>query len=232
MIRVTRFACRSIASTAVLSAVATRRWLTAKRQRQAAQPNASPTRISRAALAGGCAQDRDAWGKQERQDRITNLIISYYRPGGCRLEHDPEKCEAVFPRDKREAFARRSCSNNNLKRDDDSSSSHRALYLAGPLFLLAGRKSRLPGRGFLAWRRCDDFDLLFLGLLGFPVAPPLTFTTHVDLHWSFEMLELVRPQELPVRHADSQRGHRRDAAEIFCRPLHGCHQPGISVASA
>jgi hypothetical protein len=55
--------------------VATRRWLTAKRQRQAAQPNASPTRISRAALAGGCAQDRDAWGKQERQDRITNLII-------------------------------------------------------------------------------------------------------------------------------------------------------------
>jgi hypothetical protein len=39
------------------------------------------------------------------------------------LGHDPEKCEAVFPRDKREAFARRSCSNNNLKRDDDSSSS-------------------------------------------------------------------------------------------------------------
>jgi hypothetical protein len=194
MIRVTRFACRSIASTAVLSAVATRRWLTAKRQRQAAQPNASPTRISRAALAGGCAQDRDAWGKQERQDRITNLIIDL-------------------------AVA-------------DWSMIHRALGLAGPLFLLAGRKSRLPGRGFLAWRRCDDFDLLFLGLLGFPVAPPLTFTTHVDLHWSFEMLELVRPQELPVRHADSQRGHRRDAAEIFCRPLHGCHQPGISVASA
>jgi len=26
-------------------------------------------------------------------------------------EHDPEKCVAVFPRDKREAFARRSCSN-------------------------------------------------------------------------------------------------------------------------
>ena len=34
-------------------------------------------------------------------------------------EHDPEKCEAVFPRDKREAFARRSCSNKELKRDDD-----------------------------------------------------------------------------------------------------------------
>jgi hypothetical protein len=27
------------------------------------------------------------------------------------LEHDPEKWEPVFPRDKREAFARRSCSN-------------------------------------------------------------------------------------------------------------------------
>jgi hypothetical protein len=34
------------------------------------------------------------------------------------LKHDPEKCEAVFPRDKRKAFARRSCSDNNLKRDD------------------------------------------------------------------------------------------------------------------
>src|SRR5262245_61884649 len=47
-----------------------------------------------------------------------------------RLEHDPEKCEAVFPRDKRVAFARRSCSNNNLKRDDASSQSHRALGAA------------------------------------------------------------------------------------------------------
>ncbi|MGV7219386.1 hypothetical protein, partial [Bradyrhizobium sp. UFLA05-112] len=34
-----------------------------------------------------------------------------------RLEHDPEKCEAVF--------REKSCANNNLKRDDDSS--HRAL---------------------------------------------------------------------------------------------------------
>src|ERR1700741_4071758 len=44
-----------------------------------------------------------------------------------RLAHDPEKCAAVFPRDKREAFARRSCANKELKRDDDSSKSHRAL---------------------------------------------------------------------------------------------------------
>jgi hypothetical protein len=36
------------------------------------------------------------------------------------LEHDPEKCVAVFPRDKRVAFARRSCSIKKLKRDDDS----------------------------------------------------------------------------------------------------------------
>src|SRR6266700_2700949 len=33
------------------------------------------------------------------------------------LEHDPEKCAAVFPRDKRgNAFARRSCSNKELTR--------------------------------------------------------------------------------------------------------------------
>ena len=36
------------------------------------------------------------------------------------LEHDPEKCVAVFPRDKRNAFARRSCSNKKLERDGDS----------------------------------------------------------------------------------------------------------------
>jgi len=36
------------------------------------------------------------------------------------------KSEAVFRRDKRFAFARRSCSNNEPKRDDESSSCHRA----------------------------------------------------------------------------------------------------------
>jgi hypothetical protein len=30
------------------------------------------------------------------------------------LEHDPEKWKPVFPRDKREAFARRSCSDKRL----------------------------------------------------------------------------------------------------------------------
>ena len=51
--------------------------------------------------------------------------------------HDPEKaCPAldagwvpVFPRDKREAFARRSCSNKKIERDDDSKKSHPALAL-------------------------------------------------------------------------------------------------------
>jgi hypothetical protein len=43
------------------------------------------------------------------------------------LEHDPEKWEPVFPRDKREAFARRSCSNKKIERDDDSKKSHPAL---------------------------------------------------------------------------------------------------------
>jgi hypothetical protein len=33
----------------------------------------------------------------------------------------------VFPRDKREAFARRSCSNKKTERDDDSKKSHPAL---------------------------------------------------------------------------------------------------------
>jgi len=35
----------------------------------------------------------------------------------------------VFPRDKREAFARRSCSNKKIERDDDSKKSHPALEL-------------------------------------------------------------------------------------------------------
>jgi hypothetical protein len=43
------------------------------------------------------------------------------------LEHDPEKWAPVFPRDKREAFARRSCSNKKIERDDDSKKSHPAL---------------------------------------------------------------------------------------------------------
>jgi hypothetical protein len=33
----------------------------------------------------------------------------------------------VFPRDKREAFARRSCANREIERDDDSKKSHSAL---------------------------------------------------------------------------------------------------------
>src|ERR1700716_3275026 len=33
----------------------------------------------------------------------------------------------VFPRDKREAFARRSCSNKKIERDEDSKKSHSAL---------------------------------------------------------------------------------------------------------
>src|SRR6266446_5398809 len=39
----------------------------------------------------------------------------------------------VFPRDKREAFARRSCSNKKLERDDDSKKSHPALGTTGLL---------------------------------------------------------------------------------------------------
>jgi hypothetical protein len=46
------------------------------------------------------------------------------------LEHDPEKWVPVFPRDKREAFARRSCSNKKIEWDDDSKKSHPALASA------------------------------------------------------------------------------------------------------
>jgi len=38
-----------------------------------------------------------------------------------------KKWGPVFPRDKREAFARRSCSNKKIERDDDSKKSHPAL---------------------------------------------------------------------------------------------------------
>ena len=47
--------------------------------------------------------------------------------GPLMLEHDPEKWVPVFPRDKREAFARRSCSNKKIERDDDSKKSYPAL---------------------------------------------------------------------------------------------------------
>jgi hypothetical protein len=40
--------------------------------------------------------------------------------GGGSLEHNPEKWVPVFPRDKRSAFARRSCSSKKIERDDDS----------------------------------------------------------------------------------------------------------------
>src|SRR2546421_4151623 len=48
------------------------------------------------------------------------------------------------------------------------------------LFLLAGREARSPSRGLLAWRRSYCLDLLFLGLLGFPVTVLLALG-HVDL---------------------------------------------------
>jgi hypothetical protein len=43
------------------------------------------------------------------------------------LEHDPEKWKPVFPRDKREAFARRSCSNNKMTDEHDSTQLKHAL---------------------------------------------------------------------------------------------------------
>jgi hypothetical protein len=69
-------------------------------------------------------------------------------------EHDPEKCEAVFPRDKRNAFARRSCSIKNLERDGDLTQSDRALRRAAAVGLalheLFGQMDQQPpGAGIL-----------------------------------------------------------------------------------
>jgi hypothetical protein len=74
------------------------------------------------------ASPRVAPGTDERSHGLD-------RPKQQSLEHDPEKhalgprpdgWEPVFPRDKREAFARRSCSNKRIERDDDSKKSHPA----------------------------------------------------------------------------------------------------------
>jgi hypothetical protein len=48
------------------------------------------------------------------------------------------------------------------------------------LFLFAGRETRLPSCGLLAWRRSDCLDFLFFGFLGLPIAFLLAFG-HVDL---------------------------------------------------
>jgi hypothetical protein len=64
----------------------------------------------------------------------------------------------VFPRDKREAFARRSCSNKTIERDDDSKWSHPALSA------LAWTRRRVSRMRFNSWRQgtamnVDDFRL-------------------------------------------------------------------------
>src|SRR5713101_1263825 len=66
-----------------------------------------------------------ATARQLRDDQCHNHDAGavVFRP----LEHDPEKWVPVFPRDKREAFARRSCSNKKIERNDDSKKSHPAL---------------------------------------------------------------------------------------------------------
>src|SRR5580698_5575238 len=44
----------------------------------------------------------------------SSLRVIVSSPSNILLEHDPEKWVPVFPRDKREAFARRSCSNKKI----------------------------------------------------------------------------------------------------------------------
>ena len=78
------------------------------------------------------------------------------------LEHDPEKHALgprpdgwvpVFPQDKREAFARRSCSNKKIERDDDSKKSHPAL--ANTRMSCLARKFVGPGQRRLAGERIE-----------------------------------------------------------------------------
>jgi hypothetical protein len=73
-----------------------------------------------------------------------------YRRASC-PEHDPDpkgrvsaKWVPVFPRDKRGAFARRSCSNKKLVRDDDSKKCHPALE---SVFRLAADEKRMTPCG-------------------------------------------------------------------------------------
>jgi hypothetical protein len=58
------------------------------------------------------------------------------------LEHDPEKWKPVFPRDKREAFARRSCSNNKMTDEHDSTQLKHALV--GRVGKAIGRANARP----------------------------------------------------------------------------------------
>jgi hypothetical protein len=87
----------------------------------------TPISIPTTSTVTETATTREAFPTRKRGKRKTAAPIErpflIFKP----LEHDPEKWVPVFPRDKREAFARRSCSNKNIERDDDSKKSHPAL---------------------------------------------------------------------------------------------------------
>jgi hypothetical protein len=62
------------------------------------------------------------------REPVLRIGWAIIRPKGFELlEHDPEKWTPVFPRDKRKAFARRSCSNNKIERDRDSKKNYPGL---------------------------------------------------------------------------------------------------------
>src|SRR6266446_2785409 len=92
-----------------------------------------PSAISWSAASQNSNNSAASQPASKRQPEIT-LPSSLSQPSsyGCdkcphHLEHDPEKWIPVFPRDKREAFARRSCAYKKVERDDDSKKSHHAL---------------------------------------------------------------------------------------------------------
>ena len=61
------------------------------------------------------------------------------------LAHNPEKWVPVFPRDKCEAFARRSCSRKRIEREDFSKKSHHARSWR----VLLGAAKKLPARALV-----------------------------------------------------------------------------------
>ncbi len=77
--------------------------------------------------AGRRRADRPARGRQFGLEPWRALADPAPSAGKGELKHDPEKWAPVFPRDKREAFARRSCSNKKIERDGDLTKSHPAL---------------------------------------------------------------------------------------------------------
>jgi hypothetical protein len=101
------------------------------------------------------------YGGFEHLPQVNDLLVHRVSSRGLSpLEHDPEKWKPVFPRDKREAFARRSCSNNKMTDEHDSTQLKHALVSAPSLKY----SDKYPGR-LIRGQRVDGAIALTLGSL-------------------------------------------------------------------